>query len=85
VRLLLERTLRLDGQLGGHFCENTVRQGNKVELSGRFVAKGCRIVRCRRRLLRKTKFRIADIQCGSCAVAALVLFRNLCGSARAVM
>lgn len=25
VRLLLERTFRLDGQLGGHGCENSVR------------------------------------------------------------
>jgi hypothetical protein len=39
VRLLLESTLRLDGQLGGHFCENSVRRGNRVELGERFVAK----------------------------------------------
>lgn len=32
VRLLLERTFRLDGQLGRHFCENSVRQGSEVEL-----------------------------------------------------
>ena len=32
VRLLLERTFRLDGQLGGHGCEISVRQGSDVEL-----------------------------------------------------
>lgn len=36
VRLLLERTFRLDGQLGRHCCENSVRRG---EQSRKFVAK----------------------------------------------
>jgi hypothetical protein len=41
VRLLLERTLRLDGQLGRHGCENSVRHcGNDVELGEEFVAGG---------------------------------------------
>lgn len=34
VRLLLERTFRLDGQLGRHCCENSVRRGSEVELGG---------------------------------------------------
>lgn len=38
VRLLLESALRLDGQLGGHFC-GVVRRGSGVEI-GRVV--GCR-------------------------------------------
>lgn len=43
VRLLLERTFRLDGQLGRHCCENSVRRG---EQSRKFVAKrGCRGLR----------------------------------------
>ena len=43
VRLLLERTFRLDGQLGRHCCENSVRRGSEVELGDKFVAKGgCR-------------------------------------------
>jgi hypothetical protein len=40
VRLLLERTFRLDGQLGSHFCENSGRRGSEVELDIKFVAKG---------------------------------------------
>lgn len=41
VRLLLEGTLRLDGQLGRHGCENSVRHcGNDVELIEGFVATG---------------------------------------------
>jgi hypothetical protein len=40
VRLLLERTFRLDGQLGRHCCENSVRRGSEVELGDKFVAEG---------------------------------------------
>lgn len=34
VRLLLERTFRLDGQLGRHGCEVSVDRGSGVELGG---------------------------------------------------
>lgn len=40
VRLLLERTFRLDGQLGGHGCEISVRQGSDVELDKNSPGRG---------------------------------------------
>lgn len=77
VRLLLERTLRLDGQLGRHFCDNSVRRGNKVELGGRVVAEGVvGLIRLSTSILRKTNLAMVDIQCESCAVAALALLRK---------
>lgn len=44
VRLLLERTFRLDGQLGGHFCDmfSPTRKRSRAGLSRRG---GCRGVR----------------------------------------
>lgn len=45
VRLLLESALRLDGQLGGHFC-GVVRRGSGVEeMSGWRLSK-MRKIRC---------------------------------------
>jgi hypothetical protein len=75
VRLLLESTLRLDGQLGGHFCENSVRRGTGsswVRDSSRRKG-GCRSVRLSTSILDDCKFSDGgQFKCGRCATAALV-------------
>ena len=48
VRLLLERTFRLDGQLGRHCCDNSVRRGKRSRANRREEG-GCRAAMVGRR------------------------------------
>lgn len=48
VRLLLERTFRLDGQLGRHCCDNSVRRGKRSRANRREEG-GCRAAVVERR------------------------------------
>ena len=74
VRLLLERTFRLDGQLGRHCCENSVRRGSEVELgvSSRRGVSGPAVVDVD---VEEDLFGMADNSVWECAMATLSLLR----------